>query len=67
MCIFKPFTDELHSCSYTRQSTVFDAVLYSFIHKSVAVRFFKSAVNSAGGEKQRREGETGDIIVLNES
>ncbi len=48
--------------------------MYSFIHKSAAVRFFECAANSAGGERLRREGETsrsrgetGDIILLNES
>ncbi len=48
--------------------------MYAFIHKSAAVRFFECAVNSAGGERLRREGkilrsrgETGDIILLNES
>ncbi len=50
-----------------------NAVLYSFFHKSAAVRFFECASNSAGGERLRREGETsrsrgetGDIIRLNE-
>ncbi len=61
MCIFQPFTDELHSCSYARQSTVIvffgKAVLYLFIQKS-AVRFFEYAANSAGGERLRRGGET---------
>ncbi len=48
-------------------------VLYSFIQKSAAVRFFEYAANSASGERLRREGETsrsrsetGDIILLNE-
>ncbi len=48
--------------------------MYSFIHKSAAGRFFECAVNSAGGERLRREGEilrsrgeTSDIILLNES
>ncbi len=48
--------------------------MYSFIHNSAAVRFFECAANSAGGERLRREGETsrsrgetGDIILLNES
>ncbi len=60
-----------------RQSTVigfWKCCLYSFIHKSAAVRFFECAANSAGGERLRREGETsrswgetGDIILLNES
>ncbi len=51
-----------------------NAVLYSFIHKSAAVRFFEYAANSAGGEilhqegeTSRSRGETGDIILLNES
>ncbi len=51
-----------------------NAVLYSFIHKSAAVRFFEYAAHSAGGERLRQEGgtsrsrgETGDIILLNES
>ncbi len=39
MCIFQPFTDELHSCSYVKQLTVLgNAVLYSFIQKSAEVR-----------------------------
>ncbi len=48
--------------------------MYTFIHKSAVVRFFECAANSAGGERLRREGETllsqgetGDIILLNES
>ncbi len=77
MCIF---TDELHSCSYAqtvnsdRKGKAGKAVLYAFIHKSAAGRFFECAANSAGGERLRREGETsrsrgetGDIILLNES
>ncbi len=47
-----------------------NAVLYSFIHRSAAVRFFEYTANSAGGERLRQEGETssetGDIILLNE-
>ncbi len=46
-----------------------NAVLYSFIQKSAAVRFFEYAANSAGEERLRQEGktlclrgETGDII-----
>ncbi len=35
-----------------------NAVLYSFIHKSAAVRFFEYAANSAGGERLHWEGET---------
>ncbi len=41
--------------------------MYSFIHKSAAVQFFECAANSASGERLCREGETGDIILLNES
>ncbi len=56
------------------ESTVLgNAVLYLFIQKSAAVRFFECAANSAGGERLHREGETsrsrdetGDIILLNE-
>ncbi len=64
MCIFQPFTVELHSCSYARQSTVigFRKRCFVLVHSEVccgSVRFF--AANSAGGE-----GETGDIILLNE-
>ncbi len=59
----------------SQQRLVFgNAVLYSFIHKSAAVRFLEYAANSAGGERLRQEGETscprgesGDIILLNES
>ncbi len=35
-----------------------NAVLYSFIHESAAVRFFEYAANIAGGERLRQEGET---------
>ncbi len=59
MFIFQPFTDELHSCSYARQSTVIglgNAVLYSFIRKSATVRFFEYAAKSAGGERLCRGG-----------
>ncbi len=63
-------TDELHSCSYARRSTVIGFWKRCF----VAARFFEYAANSAGGERLRREGETscsrnetGDIILLNES
>ncbi len=49
-------------------------MLFCMRSKSAAVRFFECAVNSAGGERLRREGEisrsrgeTGDIILLNES
>ncbi len=35
-----------------------NAVLYSFIQKSAAVRFFEYAANSAAGERLRQEGET---------
>ncbi len=38
-----------------------------FIHKSTVVRLFEYAANSTGGERLRREGKTGDIILLNES
>ncbi len=50
MCIFQPFTDELHPCSYARRSTVIgfgNAVLYSFIQKSAADRFFEYAAHKA--------------------
>ncbi len=33
-----------------------NAVWYSFIHESAAVRFFEYAANSAGGERLRRGG-----------
>ncbi len=78
MCIFQPFTDELHSCSYVRQSTVigFRKRCFVLVHSEVccgSVRFFEYAANSAAGERLRREGETscswgetGDIILLNE-
>ncbi len=69
MFIFQPFTYELHSCSYVRQSTLIfgnafletvfgNAVLYSFIQKSATVRFFEYAANSADVERLRQEGET---------
>ncbi len=55
------------SLSCYRPALVFgNAVLYSFIHKSAAGRFFEYTANSAGGERLHREGETGDIILLNE-
>ncbi len=71
MCIF---TDELHSCSYA-QTVNSDRFLEMMFWKwCSAVRFFECAVNSASGERLRREGETsrswgetGDIILLNES
>ncbi len=78
MCIFQPFTDELHSCSYVRQSTVigFRKRCFVLVHSQVCcgpVRFIEYAANSAVGERLRREGETlrlrgetGDIILLNE-
>ncbi len=75
-CIFQPFTDELHSCSYARESTVIGFWKHCFgnTDKSAAVLFFEYAAKSAGGERLRREGETshswgetGDIILLNES
>ncbi len=50
-----------------------NAVLYSFIQKSAAGRFFEYTANSAGGERLHREGETsrsrgetGNIVLLNE-
>ncbi len=76
MCIFQPFTDELHS--YVRQSTVigFWKRCFVLVHSEVccsSVRFFEYAANSAGGERLRREGETshlggetGDIVLLDE-
>ncbi len=80
MCIFQPFTVELHSCSYARQSRVigFRKRCFVLVHSEVccgSVRLFEYAANSAGGERPRREGETsrlrlrgetGDIILLNE-
>ncbi len=59
----------------TVYSDVFgNAVLYSFIQKSAAVRF--GSLNTlltlpvekdcVGGAKPRSRGETGDIILLNE-
>ncbi len=74
MCIFQPFTDELHSCSYARRSTMigFRRGCFVLVHSQVccgSVRFLESAANSAAGERLRREsetsrsrGETGDII-----
>ncbi len=60
-----------------RQSTVigFWKCCFVLIHSQVCwVRFFECAANSVGGERLRREGETsrsrgetGDIILLNES
>ncbi len=79
MCILQLFTDELHSCSYARRSTVIGFWKHCFVlvHSEVccgSVRFFEHAANPAGGERLRREGETsrsrgetGDIILLNES
>ncbi len=73
-CIFQPFTDELHPCSYTRRSTVigFRKRCFVLVHSEVccgSVRFFEYTVNSDGGERLHREGETscsrgetGDII-----
>ncbi len=78
MCIFQPFIDELHPCSYARQSTVigFRKRCFVLVQSEVcfgSVRFFEYAANSAGGERLRREsetshlrGKTGDIILLNE-
>ncbi len=59
MCIFQPFTDELHSCSYVRRSTVtgFRKRCFVLVHSEVccgAVRFFEYAANS----RLCREGET---------
>ncbi len=63
MCIFQPLTDELHSCSYARQSTVmgFRKRCFVLVHSRVcygSVRFFEYAANSAGGERLRRGGQT---------
>ncbi len=75
MCIFQPFTVELHPCSFARQSRVigFRKRCFVLVHSEVcwgSVRFFEYAANSAGGERLRRggfktlrsRGETGDII-----
>ncbi len=37
MCVFQPFTDELHSCSYVRQSTVigFRKRCFVLVHSEV--------------------------------
>ncbi len=67
MCIFQPFTDELHSCSYARESTVIGFWKRCCTHSFTSLLWFGSLNNSAGGERLRREGETGDIILLNES
>ncbi len=40
--------------------------MYSFIHKSAAVQFFGERLRREG-ETSRSRGETGDIILLNES
>ncbi len=78
MCIFQPFTVELHSCSYVRQSRVigFRNRCFELVHSEVccgSVRFFEYAANSTGGERlhqggetSRLRGETGDIVLLNE-
>ncbi len=65
MCIF---TDELHSCSYaqTVNSDRFLEMLFCTRSFTSLLRF-GSLNASAGGERLRREGETGDIILLNES
>ncbi len=52
--------------NYNSSICIKKTVLYSFIQKSAASRFFEYTANSAGGERLRREGETGDIILLNE-
>ncbi len=44
-----------------------NAVLYSFIQKSAAVRFFEYAANSAGGERLRREVRTLRSTFLHET
>ncbi len=75
MCILQPFTVELHSCSYARQSRVigFRKHCFVLVHSEVCcslVRFFEYAANSAGGERLHgggvvtscSRGETGDII-----
>ncbi len=61
-------------CQIVNNDRFWETVLYSFIHKSAAVRFFEYAANSAGGERLHKEsktsrsrGKTGDIILLNES
>ncbi len=65
MCIF---TDELHSCSYA-QTVNSDRILEMLfcIRSFTSLLQFGSLNASAGGERLRREGETGDIILLNES
>ncbi len=74
MCIFQPFTVELHPCSYARQSRVigFRKRCFVLVHSEVCCGsvLFEYATNSAGGERLRRggfetsrsRGETGDII-----
>ncbi len=75
MCIF---TDELHSCSYAQTFNSDRFLEMLFCTRSFTsllwFGFFECAANSAGGERLRREGETsrsrgetGDIILLNES
>ncbi len=72
------FTDELHSCSYdqTVNSDRFLEMLFCTHSFTSLLRIgsLNCAANSAGGERLRREGETsrsrgetGDIILLNES
>ncbi len=77
MCIFQPFTVELHPCSYARWSTVigFRKRCFVLVPSQVfcgSVQFFEYAAYSAVGERLRREGETsrsrcetGDIVLLN--
>ncbi len=73
MCIFQPFTDELHSCSYDRRSTVSQ----QFYETLFCTRSFRSLLrcgslntlltlpvekDCVGKAKPRSRGETGDII-----
>ncbi len=62
------YTDKLHSCSYaqTVNSDRFLEMLFC-IRSFTSLLRFSSLNASAGGERLRREGETGDIILLNES
>ncbi len=74
MCIF---TDELHPCSYARQSTVIGFWKCCFVHVHSKVCWFGSLnalltlpveKDCVGKEKPcSRRAETGDIILLNES
>ncbi len=69
MCIFQPFIDELHSCSYARQSTEigFWKRCFVLVHSEVccgSVRFFEYAANSDGGERlHRAKPRSGDETV----